>query len=219
MSKKVKALTFGESEALVERIASEMAKGNQISRNTKYYCIILLMLDAGLRIGEVVRLQRLDLIFENQPVRSLMLGPGIAEKGCTRTIPTSERLKLAIEALKDFVWEEENAIFEGLSTLAKASAKYPAFCSPRFPTPLTVRQIQRTVKQLGKLSTGRDITPHMLRHTFATRMMRVANIRVVQELLGHKSINSTQIYTHPDSADLEAAINTITSNNRKGVLV
>jgi len=53
----------------------------------------------------------------------------------------------------------------------------------------------------------RRIHPHVLRHTFATQLAKVTNIRVVQELLGHSSLESTQIYTHPDMNEAREAVN------------
>ncbi|GAH96402.1 unnamed protein product, partial [marine sediment metagenome] len=55
----------------------------------------------------------------------------------------------------------------------------------------------------------REIHPHILRHTFATRLMSKTSMRVVQELLGHKNLSSTQIYTHPNNADLQEAIDSL----------
>jgi integrase/recombinase XerC len=49
----------------------------------------------------------------------------------------------------------------------------------------------------------------MLRHTFATNLMRTTNARVVQQLLGHKNLSSTQIYTHPNQQDLKKAIDSL----------
>ena len=84
----------------------------------------------------------------------------------------------------------------------------PVFLN-KFGKRLTTRSVARMLEKYLK-QTGLDLrtSPHTLRHSFATHLLdRGADIRSVQELLGHKSLVTTQIYTHVDSARLVALVN------------
>ncbi len=164
---------------------------------TRYrnYLIVLLMLDTGIRVGELVQLQIRDLWMNEKPVDSLVVRAEIAKGGHERIIPLSTRLAKAISEASATYWP----------THANRPMSF-AFSTFLSPMPLTTRTIQRLVSFAGETALRRKLTPHMLRHTFATRLMRQTNIRVVQELLGHRRLSSTQIYTHPNHADLKKAI-------------
>ena len=87
----------------------------------------------------------------------------------------------------------------------KAGTAVPVFVN-RFGRRLTTRSVGRMLEKYLR-ETGLDLrtSPHTLRHTFATHLLdRGADIRSVQELLGHKSLTTTQIYTHVSTANLRA---------------
>ena len=72
---------------------------------------------------------------------------------------------------------------------------------------LTPRSVQRIVKRYAdEAGIRKTVTPHVLRHTMATTLLRHgADIRIIQQLLGHATIATTQIYTHVDDAMLRSA--------------
>lgn len=191
-------LTPEECDKLLTSLIREEPSHKRTNKGLRDYTMALLMLDAGLRVSEVSKLLVTDLIVEGQSVTNLRVSKEIAKLHRERIVPISARLKQAIQHMWKFVWSHDHpgrVLF--------------AFSSTSTSVPLSPRQIQRIIKAAAIQSIGRPTHPHALRHTFATRLMRTTNIRIVQKLLGHASIQSTQIYTHPNSEDLTQAIKSL----------
>lgn len=191
----LKTLTILESNQLLDVLLLEYGTTLQKIRGLRNYTIGLLMLDAGLRIGEVTALLVTDLETNNGPTNSLVIRAETAKGGRERVIPTTQRLRRAIKNMSSNLWV--SPIYEPVQF---------AFTHGEPARPLTARQIQRIISAASTTAFGRKIHPHMLRHTFASRLMNTCSIRVVQELLGHANLSSTQIYTHPDQEAKKQAI-------------
>lgn len=150
------------------------------------------MYSAGLRVGELVALNDEDLDLETGVAR--VRGKGRKER-------LSHLGSYAVRAIRYWL-----AVRKLHPREAAARGKAPVFTN-KFGRRLTTRSVGRMIEQL-LLQTGLDqrTTPHTLRHSFATHLLdRGADIRSVQELLGHKSLVTTQIYTHVSTAGLRAA--------------
>ncbi|HVT26526.1 MAG TPA: tyrosine recombinase XerC [Lacipirellulaceae bacterium] len=153
--------------------------------------ILETLYSAGLRVSELVGLNDGDLDFAAGIVR--VRGKGKRE----RLAPIGS---YASRALKQ--WLDKRT----LSPHEKTDRDVPVFTN-KFGTRLTTRSVARMLEKYLK-ETGLDsrTSPHTLRHSFATHLLdRGADIRSVQELLGHKSLVTTQIYTHVSTANLRAA--------------
>ncbi|NLE38028.1 MAG: tyrosine recombinase XerC [Pirellulaceae bacterium] len=143
---------------------------------------------AGLRVSEVVGLCDGDLDFAGMLIR--VRGKGKRE----RLAPIGT---YAARALRHWLKVRR------LHSREAAGAGAPVFVN-RFGRRLTTRSVGRMLeKYLREASLDRRTSPHSLRHSFATHLLdRGADIRSVQELLGHKSLVTTQIYTHVSTAGL-----------------
>lgn len=162
------------------------------------FFIINLFLHTGLRISELLSLDIKDMELSSKRHYLSVIGKGDKE----RIIP------IDIIALSEELSDEQNLIqnyFDFRNTMK--SDDNALFISNRGKR-LTPRYIQQELKHLTALAgIDKKITPHKLRHTFATFFLRNgANIRLVQEVLGHASISTTQIYTHTDKQDLIKAM-------------
>lgn len=200
MSEAPKTLTVEECNCLLIALKAGGCTPAALRTSHRNVTLALCMLEAGLRVGEVVQLIVSDLVFNSRPVTSIIVRPEIAKKGIERQIPVSSVLSDAIKIMMTIIWSPN-----------RAKPFAPAFYRLSNGHSLTTRQIERIIQSAAIRSVGRHVNPHVLRHTFATRLMRVTDIRTVQELLGHKHISSTQIYTHPNADDKRKAINSIDS--------
>jgi integrase/recombinase XerC len=152
--------------------------------------ILETMYSAGLRVSECVGMNDGDIDLTESLVR--IRGKGRRE----RLAPIGS---FAAKALARWLKVRRVAGKEGQAALR------PVFTN-KFGGRLTTRSVHRMLLKYLKL-TGLDLrtTPHTLRHSFATHLLdRGADIRSVQELLGHKSLVTTQIYTHVSTAGLRA---------------
>lgn len=198
MPTEIKTLSTEECIKFLDYFKCRTAYGLDRRNSTRDNCMALLMMDAGLRVGEVTKLVIDDLWFSEHPAPNLIVRPPVAKNHKERIVPVTNRLSDAIHTCAREVWPFEIALFVN-----------PAFCRRGSQQALTRRQVERIVSEIGHKTIGRRVTPHMLRHTFATRLMQRTNIRVVQQLLGHSSLQSTQIYTHPNHDDLTNAIRSL----------
>ncbi len=176
-----KYLSLEQSLELLSKL-----NNNNSPRN---YCIITLFLNCGMRLSELVNINFRDISFENKTIR--LLGKGNKE----RVIYLNDA---CIDALNTYLKErpitsqEQNAVF-----LSKQNRR------------ISRRRVQQIVEDSLKIA-GLDntgVTTHKLRHTAATLMYQHGNVDplVLKEILGHKSIATTEIYTHLSSENLEKA--------------
>jgi len=144
--------------------------------------IFEVLYSTGCRVGEIAALRWADIRFDQGT--TIVEGKGRKQRLCVLGGPACRAL-LNMRAQAETLW----------SDAAKASS--PLFLNTR-GGPLTPRSIERQMKKwLRAAGLPSAITPHKLRHSFATHLLDAgADLRSVQEMLGHASLSTTQIYTH-----------------------
>jgi integrase/recombinase XerC len=164
-----------------DQVASLLALQGEDMLTVRDRAILELFYSSGLRLSELVRLDLVALDLVDQTVR--ITGKG--EK--TRVVPVGRH---AVAALKS--WIKLRA--------AIAAVDEEALFVSRRGTRLAGRTVQARLKQWAKRQgAGLAIHPHLFRHCFATHLLESSgDLRAVQELLGHASISTTQVYTHLD---------------------
>lgn len=141
--------------------------------------IVELMYSSGLRVSETVNINMGD--FEEDMTFLRILGKGAK----TRIVPLG---KFAVNAINNWIIEREKI-------LTKSEALFLNSKGAR----LGIRSVQLRLKKMATKQGLPPIHPHMLRHSFATHMLESSgDLRTIQELLGHSSLSTTQIYTKLD---------------------
>jgi integrase/recombinase XerD len=188
-------LTIEEIDLLIDSIDLSKNEGhrNRAILETLYSC--------GLRVSELVNLRFSDLFFEERFIR--VIGKGNKE----RLVPVSPSVEKEIGIYNEFIRRHQNiqAGNENIVFLNRRGAK------------LTRVMIFTIIKDLAEIAgISKNISPHTFRHSFATHMIEGgANLRAVQEMLGHESITTTEIYTHLDQRFLRDAIISFHPRNAK----
>ena len=146
-----------------------------------------MLYSTGMRVAELVSLNIMHLDFANGMVK--VLGKGNKE----RLVPIG---RPAFEALSNYEGQRRSLIAACIDRGKKPAAD-ALFLNSR-GTRLSVRSVERIVANYSlRVGIVTRVTPHSLRHSFATHMLEMgADLRSVQELLGHESLSTTQKYTH-----------------------
>lgn len=154
--------------------------------------LLELLFSTGLRVSELVALDRDKINFESREF-------GIIGKGRRpRVVFLSRRAAGYLEDYLKIRDDHYNPLFVRYS-----GKKDPSMDDEKMR--LTPRSIQRLIKKYArKVKLPLEVTPHVIRHSFATDLLMAgADIRSVQEMLGHKNISTTQIYTHVTNRQLK----------------
>ncbi|MCU7543116.1 site-specific tyrosine recombinase XerD [Riemerella anatipestifer] len=179
-------LNFEEIESLIEAIdkTTSLGKRNHTIIETLYGC--------GLRVSELVELKISNLNFEEEFI--IVDGKG----GKTRLVPLAQ---YTAKLIKDYLLEVRSEI--------KINPKHSdiLFLNRR-GSKLTRVMVFIIIKDLAlQANIKKNISPHTFRHSFATHLLKNgADLRYIQEMLGHSSITTTEIYTHLDNEDLRETI-------------
>jgi len=149
------------------------------SQTKKSKLIISLLYSSGLRVSEVVNLKKQDLNLQEN-MGWVRKGKGSKDRMFTLSKSLSRKLK---EYLKN---KDQEYVFSKKN-------------------PLSTRNIQKIIKKTSeKAGINKKVTPHTLRHSFATHLLESGtDIRLIQALLGHSNLNTTQIYTHVSQEQLK----------------
>lgn len=188
-------LSVEEIDAILSVIDVSTAEG------TRNYAIIEVLYSCGLRVSELTRLRFTELYFDEGFIR--VEGKGNKQ----RLVPISD---VAIQKVRNWLtYRQEINIRKGHEEFVFVSSR---------GTAISRVTVFHYVKQYAHAAgIQKEISPHVFRHSFATHLLeRGANIRVIQEMLGHEKITTTEIYTHLDRHFLRQEIIEHHPRNKRG---
>lgn len=150
--------------------------------------MIELMYATGLRVSELINLKVYDINLNEAMVKTM--GKGSKE----RIIPLGD---YALNALKKYIYEYRSTFF-------KKEVNDYLFLN-NHGEKITRQGFFKIIKKIARdQGINKDFSPHTLRHSFATHLLKHgADLRIIQELLGHSDVSTTQIYTHMSNEQLE----------------
>lgn len=166
--------------------------------------ILELLFGSGLRASELLSLTRTSFNYRNRTMN--ILGKGNKWRIVPFSIDAEEAVKKYIDGLRGELLEKNHNAIRVNALFLNSRGE-----------PLTVRGLEYIIKNLDhKLSASLNMHPHELRHSFATNLVNNgASLSFVQELLGHKSINTTQIYTHTSTQMMQDEYNAFFPKRKK----
>ena len=169
-------LSYNEIETMLE--VPDTFKNNSLRDKL----IIEILYSTGIRVSELVNIKVKDIDFYNNQI--LILGKG-----------NKERYVIFGNTLKDMLKEYISI---------KSDSEY--LITNKYNKKMSTRSIEEIVKKIVKIDGIKNkVTPHTIRHTFATHMLNEgADLRVVQELLGHENLKTTEVYTHVSNERLRS---------------
>jgi integrase/recombinase XerC len=182
------------SEPEIARLIETPDTGDPLGRRDR--AILELFYASGLRLSELVAIDLEDLNLSERMVR--VMGKG----GKERILPFNQSTVAALKA-----WMKDRAAIMATRP-PRGRARPSKTLDPLFinyrGTRLTGRSVDRLLRRyVARCSTRMGISPHALRHSFATHLLqRGADLRAIQELLGHARLSTTQRYTHVNAAQL-----------------
>ena len=184
-----RTISFLEAKELEDLLNAP--KGTNVS-SKRDKAILELLFSTGLRLSEIAALGHEDISFDRGEMR--VVGKGRKE----RIVFISDRAKIAISNYLSDRHDEDEALFIRHSLNADQVGDENSLR-------LSVRGIERIVEKYAKVAgLTKKVSPHTLRHSFATDLLiNGADIRSVQAMLGHSSIQTTQVYTHITNQQLK----------------